>query len=274
MERMGCKAKINAKVSLDGRFTLSSVVLEHTHVVSPSKAKYFKCHKKLNFRVKRKLEQLDDAGVRRSKNYEALAIEAGGYENLPFGEKDVRNYINKVRNELLGEGDAEALCNYLIRMQQKNDHFFYVIDLDEDSCLKNVFWADARSRTAYESFGDVRTFDTTYLTNKYKMSFAPFVGVNHQGQSILFGCGLLSNENTDTFVWLFETWLKCMSDRAPNAIITNQDKAMQAAIGKVFPRAKHRFCLWHIMSKVPHKLGFYSQYENFKGALLIVYMTL
>jgi hypothetical protein len=76
-------------------------VLEHTHVVSPSKAKYFRCHKKLNSHVKRKIEQLDDAGVRPSKNYKALAIEAGGYENLPFGEKDVRNYINKVRNEFV-----------------------------------------------------------------------------------------------------------------------------------------------------------------------------
>jgi hypothetical protein len=268
MEKMECKAKINAKLSEDGRFKLSKVLLEHNHVVSPSKAKYFRCHKKLNAHVKRKLEQLDDAGVRMSKSYKALAIEAGGYENLSFGEKDCRNYINKVRNELLGEGDAEALRNYLMRMQQKNDRFFYVIDLDEESRLKNVFWADARSRAAYESFGDVITFDTTYLTNKYKMPFAPFVGVNHHGQSILFGCGLLSNENTDTFVWLFETWLKCMSDRAPNAIITDQDRAMQAAIRRVFPRAKHRFCLWHIMSKVPHKLGSYSQYENFKGALL------
>ena len=56
-----------------------------------------------------------------------------------------------------------------------------------------------------EYFGDVITFDTTYLTNPYKMSFAPFVGVNHHGQSILLGCGLISNENVDIFVWLFES---------------------------------------------------------------------
>jgi hypothetical protein len=229
MEKMECKAKINAKLSENGRFKLSKVLLEHNHVVSPSKAKYFRCHKKLNAHVKRKLEQLDDAGVRMSKSYKALAIEAGGYKNLSFGENNCRNYINKVRNELLGEGDAEALRNYLMRMQQKNDHFFYVIDLDEESRLKNVFWADTRSRAAYKSFGDVITFDTTYLTNKYKMSFVPFVGLNHHGQSILFRCGLLSNENTDTFVWLFETWLKCMSDQVPNAIITDQDRAIYAS---------------------------------------------
>jgi hypothetical protein len=106
MERMGCKENINANISLDGRFTLSSVVLERTYVVSSSKAKYFRCHKKLNSHVKRKIEQLDDAGFRQNKNYKSLAIEADGFENLPFEEKDVRNYINKVMNELLGEGDA------------------------------------------------------------------------------------------------------------------------------------------------------------------------
>ena len=76
--------------------------------------------------------------------------------------------------------------------------------MDDDNRLQNVFWADARSRSLYEYFRDIITFDTTYLTNRYDMPFAPFVEVNHHGQSILFGAGLLSNEDTYTFVWLFE----------------------------------------------------------------------
>ena len=36
-------------------------------------------------------------------------------------------------------------------------------------------------------FGDVVVFDMTYITNKFKIPFAPFVGVNHHGKSILFG---------------------------------------------------------------------------------------
>ena len=48
------------------------------------------------------------------------------------------------------------------------------------------------------------TFDTTYLKNKYEMSFAPFIGINHHGESILLGCGLLSGEDTNSFVWLFK----------------------------------------------------------------------
>ncbi|XP_059454921.1 protein FAR-RED IMPAIRED RESPONSE 1-like [Corylus avellana] len=91
------------------------------------------------------------------------------------------------RHLQLGEGGAEALLDYFTRMQLVNDGFYFQMDLDGESKLRNVFWADARSRASYEDFGDIVTFDTTYLTNKYGMPFAPFVGVNHHGQSILFG---------------------------------------------------------------------------------------
>ncbi|PNX71278.1 hypothetical protein L195_g027153 [Trifolium pratense] len=193
-----------------------------------------------------------------------MVVQANGYDNLTFGEKDCRNYIDKLRRLRLGIGDAEAIRNYFVGMQRKNSHFFYVMDVDDSSHLRNVFWADARCRAAYEYFGEVITFDTTYLTNKYDMPFAPFVGVNHHGQSILLGCALLSNEDTETFTWLFTTWLACMNGRAPNAIITDQDRAMKNAIEAVFPKARHRWCLWHIMKKVPEKLGRHSDYESIK----------
>ena len=69
----------------------------------------------------------------------------------------------------------------------------------DNSRIRNVFWADARTRAACKYFGDVISFDTTYLTNKYDMPFAPFVGVNHHWQSILLGCGLLSSKDTSSF---------------------------------------------------------------------------
>ena len=64
-------------------------------------------------------------------------------------------------------------------------------------------------------------------------SKAPFVGVNHHGQSILLGCGLISNKNVDTFVWLFESWMKCMLGRNLKAIITDQDQAMKRAVNNI-----------------------------------------
>lgn len=89
-----------------------------------------------------------------------------------------------------------------------------------------MFWADARSRFAHKLFGDVITFNMTYLTNAYKMSFAPFMGVNYHSELILFGCDLVFREDIDAFIWLFKSWLRCMNDHAPQGIIIDQDKAM------------------------------------------------
>ncbi|KAH1154359.1 hypothetical protein GYH30_049864 [Glycine max] len=137
-----CKGRLKACMSLDETVIVSSVVLEHNH---------------------------------------ELIVEANGYENLTFGEKDCRNYIGKVRRLRLGTGDAKAIQNYFVRMQKQNSLFYYVMDMDDKSCLQNVLWVDTRCRAAYEYFGEIITFDTTYLTNKYDMPFTPFVGVNHHG---------------------------------------------------------------------------------------------
>ncbi|XP_035547312.1 protein FAR-RED IMPAIRED RESPONSE 1-like [Juglans regia] len=205
---MGCKARINAVLNVGGGYTISKVILDHVHACSPGKARHFRCFKKVDARVAKRLEINDEAGIRLSKNFKSLVVEAGGYENCAFREKECRNYIDKARRLRLGVGGGVTLCNYFEDMQKRNPEFYYKIDVDNEMRLKNVFWADARSRAVYESFGDVITFDTTYLTNAYKMPFAPFVGVNHHGQSILLGCGLISNEDADTFEWLFQSWLQ------------------------------------------------------------------
>jgi hypothetical protein len=271
--KIDCKARIRLKIYDDGKVVVTSISLEHNHHLSPSKSRYFRRNRKISSPVKRRLVLNDQAGIPMAKNFNALVVEHGGYEKLTFLEKDCRNCVEEARRLRLGVGDGEAICNYFSRMQKRNSNFFYAIDLDDENRLKNIFWADARSRAAYKSFGDVVTFDTTYLTNKYDMPFAPFVGVNHHGHSILFGCGLLSNENHETFEWLFKQWLICMSEKAPDVIITDQDPAMKIAIQAIFPSTtRHRWCLWHIRKKIPEKLSSYSQYESIKGDLAnIVY---
>ncbi|XP_020080380.1 protein FAR-RED IMPAIRED RESPONSE 1-like [Ananas comosus] len=266
--KTNCLTRINVVINVDSSCVISKIVLEHNHILSPYKSRFFSCNRVIDPSIKRRLDLNDRTGIRLNKNFNSIAVEAGGYENLTFGENDARNYIEKVRRLRLGEGDGEAICNYFREMQERNGNFFYSIDLDDDSRLRNVFWADARSRTAYECFGDVITFDSTYLTNKYDMPFAPFVGVNHHGQSILLGCGLLSTKDTESFVWLFRNWLSCMSERAPKAIITDQDKAMQNAIARVFPNTRHRWCLWHITKKIPEKLRSYGEYHSMKSVMM------
>jgi len=262
-----CPAKICIKLKADGLWYIKKFEPNHSHHTSPRKVRLFKANKNMDLHVKRTIQINDDASVRINKTFQSLIKDAGGHENVPFNERDVRNYVNKERHAIGKEGDGKALINYFCQMREQNPNFLYEIDLDDDFHVRNVFWADARSRAAYEYFGDLVTFDTTYLTNKYYMPFAVFVGVNHHGQSTLLGCGLLSVEDTESFVWLFNSWLRCMLGKPPVGIVTDQCKAMQNAIEVVFPTTRHRWCLWHIMKKIAEKLSGYGDYKRIKFAM-------
>ena len=61
-----------------------------------------------------------------------------------------------------------------------------------------------------------------------------------------------------------------MSGHQPNAIITDQDKVMQNAIEILFPKARHWWCLCHILKKVPEKLRGYNDYDSIKFHLFNV----
>ena len=166
------------------------------------------------------------------------------------------NYTVKqpVQKRTLGR-DAQNLLEYFKKMQAENPGFFYAIQLDEDNHMSNVFWADARSRTAYSYFCDAVSLDTTYRVYQYKVPFVPFTGVNHHGQTILFGCALLLDDSEDSFVWLFKTFLTAMNDRQPVSITTDQDRAIQTAVSLVFPQARHCLSKWHVLREGQEKLA-------------------
>ncbi|RYR57534.1 hypothetical protein Ahy_A05g023244 isoform B [Arachis hypogaea] len=126
-------------------------------------------------------------------------------------------------------------------MKEKNQNFFFELELEEDQSIKLAFWADARSIAAFEYFGDVISFDTTYNTNRYNLVYGSFVGVNHHGQSTLLGCSLMKNEEIESFKWLFQCWLRCMGGNAPKGFLTDQCASMKR----------------HIMKNIPSKLNGY-----------------
>ncbi|RYR35657.1 hypothetical protein Ahy_A10g050789 [Arachis hypogaea] len=158
---------------------------------------------------------------------------AGSHRGLSFIEKDVRNYITREVRNIFQEDDAKEFGKYLLRMKEKNQNFFFELNLEGDHCIKYAFWADARSRAACEYFGGVVSFDTTYNTNRYNMVLGYFVGMNHHGQSTLRGCALMKNEDIRSFKWLFECWLRCMGGKAPKetGTIFSQSMASEGTSG-------------------------------------------
>lgn len=266
--RTGCPAMIVIKLVDSKRWRIVEVELEHNHPVSPEVKRFYKSHKRMILAAKnaKKLEPVKE--VHTIKLFRTAAVDAGCGGDVNIDEREGRNMVDHSKHLELKEGDTHAVYNYFCRMKLTNPNFFYLMDLDDEGRLRNVFWADARSRAAYVYFCDVIIIDTTSLANKYEIPLVSFVGVNHHGQSVLFGCGFIGDESVDYFVWMFKAWRTCMLGRPPQVIITDQSKSLQLAVSEVFPQACHCYCLWYIMQRVPEKLGGLKGYEEIKKQLI------
>ncbi|KAI0494289.1 hypothetical protein KFK09_024421 [Dendrobium nobile] len=259
-----CPARIRVKLWGDGLLHLELASLDHNHPVSPSMARFLNCYKHLSGFSKKRALRNDEGDVvhieEEQSQAQAPLDKLGILEELLFSESGCRSFVERGRLKF-GEGDAEDLRLFFTRMQAKNSNFFNVIDLDKEGCVRNVLWADARSRAAYQYYNDVVALDTSYVINKYDLPLATFVGVNHHGQPVLLGCALLADETAETYIWLLKAWIACMLGHLPKAIITDQCKSIQIAVSEVLPGVRHRLCLWQVMKKASEKLGGLAEYR-------------
>ncbi|KAL5581605.1 hypothetical protein UlMin_014047 [Ulmus minor] len=221
-----CKASLHIKRKEDDKWVIHSFVKEHNHEICPEDFYY--------------------AAKGWNKQSAIVACQKKGLQLALDG------------------ADVQLMLEHFMQMQDENRNFFYAIDLDHEKRLKNVLWVDAKGQHDYSSFCDVVFFDTFYVTNKYKIPFVPIAGVNHHSQYLLLGCALIGEETASSFVWLMQTWLKAVGGQAPRVIITDQDKFLKEAVADVFPDARHCFCLWHVLGKIPENLSCpMNQNENF-----------
>ena len=158
-------------------------------------------------------DDVEKSGILIKQTIDLLSMQSEGHENLGFLDVDYINYVQSKRRTSLKKGDGRVVMEYFHNMQLEDPSYFYSIELDDDDLIMNIFWANARSMVNYGHFGDVICFDTTYCTNALDRPFAPFIGVNHHKQTIIFGAALLYDETIDSFKWLFKTFLSAMSGK-------------------------------------------------------------
>ncbi|KAL5783094.1 hypothetical protein ACOSP7_008123 [Xanthoceras sorbifolium] len=266
--RTGCPAMIVIRLMDSKRWRIVEVELEHNHPLNPQIKRFYKSHKKMILAAKKAQPlPLPVTEIHTIKLYRTAVVDAACNGCATVDAREGLNPVDHSKHLELKEGDAHAVYNYFCRMKLTNPNFFYLMDHDDDGRLRNVFWADARSRAACDFFCDTVAIDSTCLTNKYEIPLISFVGVNHHGQRALLGCGFIGHESVESFVWIFRAWLNCMLGPPPQVIITDQCKTLQGAVSEVFPKARHCYCMWYIMQRVPEKLGGLKGYETIKTLL-------
>lgn len=253
--REGCKAMMTVRRRENGKWYVAKLEKCHNHeLVTPQMRHFLRSHKQEYDPKKILIDTSGGPEIGSRIPMNVLSEECDSHGKSLFPSQDHVNYIGKGRLNNFGI-DAQSLLGFFKIMQASDPAFYYAIQVDEEDRLSSVFWVDTRSRIAYSCFSDVVAFDTTYQVNQYKLPFAPFTGVNHHKQSVLFGCTLLADETESTFIWLFTSWLEAMSGRQPGLIITDYDSAISTAVKRVFPESNHRYCKSHITSKMPKEIG-------------------
>ncbi|XP_074289118.1 protein FAR1-RELATED SEQUENCE 5-like [Silene latifolia] len=254
--RVGCTAKIKFKRLPAGEYEVYEFIEVHSHaMVTPATMIHLKSFRKLNLVHKKMI--MDNSRVNQGpvKTFRMFKEYVRGYKNVGASLEDFMNFSRDVK-KYIKEYDAEMLIEGFMQKRARCPSFYFDFDVDDDKRLTKVFWADPIAIKNYALFGDSVSFDTTFNFNEYRMVFCPFTGVDNHKKCVTFAAGLIMRENEESFTWLFDNFMKAMGGCYPTTLITDQCLGIKAGVKNVFSgNTTHRFCMWHIMKKLPDKVG-------------------
>ncbi|KAL6311958.1 hypothetical protein AAG906_007446 [Vitis piasezkii] len=208
LSRVGCEAHF---------WIVKEFIGDHNHnLVDAINTQFLRSHRTISNPDKAQVDVLRKVCVKTTQIMDYMVKQSGGHEHVGFTQKDIYNHVDAMRRSEIKDGDAETTLAYLCGKAEMDSSFFYKFNIDEESRLANLFWADSTARMDYACFGDVLAFDTTYRTNAYKK---PLVVL---------------------------TFLDAMMNKKPISVVTDGDKAMRKAIKKVLLDTCHRLCSWHL----------------------------
>ncbi|XP_041005756.1 putative protein FAR1-RELATED SEQUENCE 10 [Juglans microcarpa x Juglans regia] len=279
--RCGCDAKLYlTKEIVDGvtQWYVSQFSNVHNHeLLEDDQVRLLPAYRKIQEADQERILLLSKAGFPVNRIVKVLELEKGVQPGqLPFIEKDVRNFVRTCKktvqeNDALltekRENDTLELVEVCKAMVERDPDFVYDCTTDENGKVESIAWSYGDSVRAYSVFGDVVTFDTTYRSITYGLLLGVWFGIDNNGKAIFFGCVLLQEENSRSFTWALQTFVRFMGGQHPQTILTDIDSGLGDAIARELPNTKHVICIWHILSKLSSwfSLPLGSQYADFKA---------
>ncbi|XP_031092691.1 protein FAR1-RELATED SEQUENCE 5-like [Ipomoea triloba] len=226
--RVGCPTWVVLKWGHEGRFVVHLLEIRHTHPLCSDASRSFMWSNynmdaiHLNF-----VASCAKANIGPSKSFKLCSELVGGFSNIGATRNNFRNLKGDLLPLIKGADAQMVIDKFRGRQERCGDFLFdYAADVEEQLC--RLFWMDRVTRKSYACFGDVMSFDTTCDTNKYKLVFVPFTGIENHKRCVVFGVGLLANEDVASYVWLLENFKRALGSE-PICTVTDQNLAMRVA---------------------------------------------
>ncbi|XP_019162230.1 PREDICTED: protein FAR1-RELATED SEQUENCE 5-like [Ipomoea nil] len=199
--RVGCWARIAFKLGIGGRFEVKGFEEEQTHSLCKDRYKPFmKVNRKLDIGHQQFITNCLKVNIGASQSFDLYAEMVGGVANVGATKQDFKNYKREML-EFMREGDAQMVISKYLAKKADDTNMFFEYEMNEQDNLARLFWADGVARKNYVAFGDVVSFDATYQTNRYKLVFVPFTGVDNHKRCVTFGAGLIDREDVESYRW-------------------------------------------------------------------------
>ncbi|XP_047953316.1 protein FAR1-RELATED SEQUENCE 5-like [Salvia hispanica] len=266
-KRCGCKASISFKYFSEAGipgYIIHEFNEVHNHCMVESEHQQFMTlNRKLDDVHHKFILDCSKANIGPTLTFKVLKEILGGFDLVGCNLGDIRNTSRDIKAFAHG-CDVQMVLDDMAKKKELSDAFTYHYEVNAANQLVALFWCDGLMKMNYHMFGDIVAFDSTYNTNRYCMIFTPFTGKDNHGKPVTFAAGLVCNEKTGAFAWLFKHFVECMGV-APKMIVTDQDLGMRSAIQEVLVGTRHRWCMWHIMHKLASKVpGRLLRDEDFK----------
>ncbi|XP_074318376.1 protein FAR1-RELATED SEQUENCE 5-like [Silene latifolia] len=217
VRRIGCKARIRL-LMFNGVLLVDRFHAGHNHeLVEVRDREFQKLSRKLHKYHKELIVYNSRLKIGATRTYKMCKEHVNGFENIGASLTDFKNFHRNVKC-YINERDGQLFIDRFKSMAETHENFFFDYEVDADGSLIRAIWADGIARRNYFVFGD-------------------------------------AVENEHYFDWVFKRFLVAMGGKEPEYIITDQDAGIIKSVKNVFKTARHRFCMWHIMNKVPVKYG-------------------
>ncbi|XP_074300356.1 protein FAR1-RELATED SEQUENCE 5-like [Silene latifolia] len=254
VRRVGCKARVRLLL-MNGLLVVDRFHAGHSHeIVDVKDRKFQKLSRRLHKYHKGLIVCNSRLKIGATKTYKMCKEHVNGFQNIGASVTDFKNFHRDVKC-YINDRDGQLFIDRFKNMKETRDDLFFDYEVDVDGSLIRAIWEDGVGRRNYSVYGDAVSFDPTYSTNKYDMVFTPFTGVDNHKRSVTFAGALIFREKDEYFDWVFIRFLVAMGGKEPAYIITDQDPGIISYVKHIFKTARHRFCMWHIMNKVPVKYG-------------------
>ncbi|XP_044452927.1 protein FAR1-RELATED SEQUENCE 9-like [Triticum aestivum] len=91
--------------------------------------------------------------------------------------------------------------------------------------------------------------------------------MNHHRRPVLLGCGVLTDQSPDSYVWLQRAFMRSTCQVRPKSVITDGSDAVALAVETVLPQSNHRICSCHLERGIREHLDGYSAKAGFRSLM-------